>query len=242
MGTLISLRDAESRRQVERQLDLSSRLAALSRLTSGVAHEIKNPLNAMALQLEILRGKLASHEPEVDVIAGEIKRLDNVVKTFLNFNKPMELEAKPINLTQLVEEVVALVTPEARAKHVSIEAVLEGGLQINGDADMLKQAILNVINNGLEAMPDGGKLVVRTKWDGDDCQLEISDAGRRHSVQGPGSDLQFVFHYQEGRLRNRPGDHIPRGAIARRHHRLCERTWERHDVPAAFSGNARLPG
>src|SRR5262249_2412828 len=81
MGTLVTLRDVESRRQLERQLDISSRLAAISRLTGGVAHEIKNPLNAMALHLEVLRTRLGSPDPEVDVIGREIKRLDNVVKT-----------------------------------------------------------------------------------------------------------------------------------------------------------------
>ena len=177
LGTLVAIRDMESRKQLERQLDLSSRLGALSRLTSGVAHEIKNPLNAMALQLEVLRGKLRGEQPEVDVIAGEIKRLDNVVKTFLNFNRPIELEAKSINLTELVEEVIALVAPDARAKSVQIESIHEAGLMVNGDADLLKQAILNVVNNGLEAMPMGGQLAVRTTCDGDDCQVEISDAG-----------------------------------------------------------------
>ncbi|MBZ5611006.1 MAG: hypothetical protein LAP38_22305 [Acidobacteriia bacterium] len=177
LGTLVAIRDAESRRQIERQLDLSTRLAALSRLTSGVAHEIKNPLNAMALHLEVLRGKLDVEQPEVNVIASEIKRLDSVVKTFLNFNKPIELEATSINLSQLADQVIALVLPEARAKRVQIETALEDGLMINGDADLLKQAILNVINNGLEAMPEGGRLKVRTAWDGDDCQLEIADAG-----------------------------------------------------------------
>ncbi len=177
LGTLVAIRDVESRRQLERQLDLSSRLGALSRLTSGVAHEIKNPLNAMALQLEVLRGKLRGEQPEVDVIAGEIKRLDNVVKTFLNFNRPIELEAKAINLSELVEDVLALVSHEARAKNVQVESVLEEALMVNGDANLLKQAILNVVNNALEAMPKGGRLTVRTAWDGDDCQLEISDAG-----------------------------------------------------------------
>ena len=66
MGTLIEVRDMESRRQLERQLDFTSRLAALSRLTGGVAHEIKNPLNAMALQLELLKGKLDGEQPEVE--------------------------------------------------------------------------------------------------------------------------------------------------------------------------------
>ncbi|HYL34670.1 MAG TPA: ATP-binding protein [Bryobacteraceae bacterium] len=177
LGTLIAVRDAESRRQLERQLDLSSRLAALSRLTSGVAHEIKNPLNAMALQLEVLKGRLDGEQPEVDVIAGEIKRLDNVVKTFLNFNKPIEVQARPIDLSRLAEQVIALVSPEAQARQVDIQMSLEDGLVINGDADLLKQAILNVVNNGLEAMPEGGRLTVQTGWNGEDCQLTISDAG-----------------------------------------------------------------
>jgi PAS domain S-box-containing protein len=177
IGTLIAVRDVESRRQLERQLDLSSRLAAISRLTGGVAHEIKNPLNAMALQLEVLKSKLDGEQPEVEVISGEIKRLDNVVKTFLNFNKPVELEAQTIDLSRLVDEVIALVSPEAQAKHVEIETNLQPRTLINGDPDLLKQAILNIVNNGLEAMNDGGKLTVRTAWDGHECQLEIADAG-----------------------------------------------------------------
>jgi len=177
IGTLIEVRDVESRRQLERHLDLTSRLAALSRLTSGVAHEIKNPLNAMALQLELLKGKLEGEQPEVDVIAREIKRLDNVVKTFLSFNRPIELEAKRLDLNQLVGQVIDLVGPDAAAKQIRIEADLQAGMETRGDADLLQQAILNVINNGLEAMPEGGTLTVRTLRDGADCQLEIGDSG-----------------------------------------------------------------
>jgi PAS domain S-box-containing protein len=177
IGTLITLRDVESRQQLEVQLGISSRLAAISRLTSGVAHEIKNPLNAMALHLEVLKSKLDVQEPELDVISREIKRLDNVVKTFLNFNKPVVLQARPIDLNRVVEQVLALVLVEAQARHVALETGLNGKLWINGDPDLLKQAILNVVNNGLEAMPDGGKLAVRTEWNGNECGLTISDAG-----------------------------------------------------------------
>ncbi|HWY48475.1 MAG TPA: ATP-binding protein [Bryobacteraceae bacterium] len=177
IGTLITLRDVESRRQLEVQLGISSRLAAISRLTSGVAHEIKNPLNAMALHLEVLKSKLEVQEPELDVISGEIKRLDNVVKTFLNFNKPVVLQARPIDLNRIVEQVLVLVRVEAQARKIEMESTLTGKLWINGDPDLLKQAILNVVNNGLEAMKDGGKLGVRTEWGGDECQLTIRDAG-----------------------------------------------------------------
>lgn len=177
IGTLITLRDIESRRQLERQLDLSSRLAALSRLTSGVAHEIKNPLNAMALQLEVLKNKLGAPEPEVEVIGEEIRRLDKVVKTFLNFNKPIELQSRPIDLSQLVEQVLALVAPEAQTKGIALESALAPRMIINGDSDLLKQAILNIVNNAIEAMHEGGKLSATTSWDGQDCQLIIADAG-----------------------------------------------------------------
>jgi PAS domain S-box-containing protein len=177
LGTLITLRDIESRRQLERQIDVSSRLAAISRLTGGVAHEIKNPLNAMALHLEVLRGKLDGDQPEVDVIAGEIKRLDTVVKTFLNFTKPIDLNARPLDLKQVVEQVLALVSPDAEAKHIQIEAALEDRLWINGDVDLLKQAILNIVNNGLEAMLEGGKLSICTEWTGAECQTTIADDG-----------------------------------------------------------------
>jgi len=177
MGTLITIRDAESRRQLEVQLDISTRLAAISRLTGGVAHEIKNPLNAIALHLEVLRNKLDAEQPEVEVIMREIKRLDNVVKTFLNFNKPVEMHPHLIDLNDIVEQVLALVSVEAQSKRVQIESSLQPRLWINGDADLLKQAILNVVNNGLESMHEGGHLAIRTEWDGDECQITVSDDG-----------------------------------------------------------------
>lgn len=177
VGTLVKLRDLESRRQLERQLDVSSRLAAITRLTGGVAHEIKNPLNAIALHLEVLRSKLDSDQPELDVISREIKRLDNVVKTFLTFNRPIELQARPLDLAQVVEQVLALVSIDAKAKNIQVETALAGNLWLSGDPDLLKQAILNVVNNGLEAMAEGGKLLIRAEWVGDVCQIIIQDAG-----------------------------------------------------------------
>jgi signal transduction histidine kinase len=178
MGTLVTLRDIESRRQLEQQLDFSARLAAISRLTGGVAHEIKNPLNAMALHLEVLKGKLDGEQPEIEVIGREIKRLDTVVKTFLNFNRPVDLNYKPIDLNDLVKQVLALVSVDANAKNVALKTVLHAGqLWISGDPDLLQQAIINVINNGMEAMTGGGTLTTKTTNDGGQCQLTVSDAG-----------------------------------------------------------------
>jgi signal transduction histidine kinase len=178
IGTLVTLRDAETRRQLQLQLDVSSRLAAIGRLTAGVAHEIKNPLNAIALHLEVLKNKLDTGEPEIEVIAREIKRLDTVVKTFLSFNKPMELQARPIDLSQVAEEVVTLVAPDARRKNIDIQTDFSGEAWINGDSDSLKQAILNVIVNAVEALKDGGRIIVRTERMAGECQVSISDSGQ----------------------------------------------------------------
>jgi PAS domain S-box-containing protein len=177
LGTLITLRDADTRSQLAAQLDISSRLAALSRLTSGVAHEIKNPLNAIALHLEVLKSRLEDAEPEVGVISREIKRLDNVVKTFLNFNKPLELKLNSLNLTALVEDVATLVAPDAKSKGIAVETDLDSGAWVSGDQDLLKQAVLNVVVNAMEAMLDGGRLRIRTGIAGSESVITVADDG-----------------------------------------------------------------
>jgi signal transduction histidine kinase len=197
IGTLVTLRDVESRRQLEQQLDFSSRLAAISRLTGGVAHEIKNPLNAMALHLEVLRSKLDGQQPEIEVIGREIKRLDTVVKTFLNFNRPVDLNYTPIDFNHLVQEVLALVSVDASAKNVMLKTNLQEKLWINGDPDLLKQAILNVINNGLEAMTEGGTLTTKTFSDGNQCQLTVTDAGPGIAAEIQARVFQLYFTTKE---------------------------------------------
>jgi hypothetical protein len=178
---LLTLRDAETRRQLRSQLDISTRLAAISRLTGGVAHEIKNPLNAMALHLEILKAKLNGEqtvEKELKVIGGEIARLDRVVKTFLDFTRPVDLRLKDLDLAEIARQVVALVQPEAERGGVGVQ--LEGGagrMLVRADEDLLKQALLNVVHNGVEAMQPGGRLDIRLSRDGGDAVVTVTDRG-----------------------------------------------------------------
>ncbi len=176
-GTLVTLRDADTRHQVALQLDVSSRLAAVSRLTSGVAHEIKNPLNAMALHLEVLRSRLEGEDAEIDIISREIKRLDHVVKTFLNFNKPIHLQLTSVDLTMLAHDLAALVKPDAEAKGVAVTTELNGSLWINADQDLVRQAVLNIVMNGIEAMGEGGHLALRTAQVNAENVIMISDDG-----------------------------------------------------------------
>ena len=181
-GTLVTLRDAESRTQLETQLDVSRRVTAISRLTAGVAHEIKNPLNAMAVHLEILKSKAAGLDDttklELDVLEREIGRLDRVVKTFLDFTRPIELKMDAVDLGELASEVSGLVSLEAGRRRVVVDVPAgPNGVIVRGDRDLLRQALINIVVNGVEAMQNGGRLRIQTEGNGGECVLEVADEG-----------------------------------------------------------------
>lgn len=181
-GFLLTIRDAEAKLNLRRQLDVSQRLSALNSLTGGVAHEIKNPLNSIGLHLEILEARLGAAEPEVAdelrILREETRRLDRVVKTFLNFTKPVELKLAPVDLVSLLDGLMQFLAPEATLRNVQLS--LSGAVPeavFRGDADLLKQAFLNLLRNGLEAMPEGGPLTVRIAPDGANWLVSIADSG-----------------------------------------------------------------
>ena len=181
-GTMVTLRDAAPRRQIESHLDVASRLASISRLTSGAAHEIKNPLNSIALHLEVLKTKLdgssAGAAAEMEVIGREITRLDRVVKSFLDFTRPIDVKMEPVDLVRLLHEVTTLVRPDAGRRKVSVDLRTEANsAPIQGDRDLLIQAILNVVLNGVQAMEKGGRLEIRTKLESGEHLVTIRDQG-----------------------------------------------------------------
>lgn len=164
------------------ELDVATRLAAISRLTGGVAHEIKNPLNAISLRLDLLRARLGEPEEElvgeIDILSKEVRRLDRVVKTFLDFSRPVDVKLTEVDLVDIAREVADLTTPQAGLEkiHVWFEAAAEKAL-IRGDADMLKQAILNLVLNAIEAMKNGGNLWLRVSKAQNLVVLNVSDDG-----------------------------------------------------------------
>ena len=182
VGTLVTLRDAAPRRELESQLDISNRLASISRLTGGAAHEIKNPLNSIALHLEVLKSKLdgssAAVQGEIQVIAREITRLDRVVKSFLDFTRPVDLDFQHLDLVKLVEEVRTLVAPDAKRRNVEIVIRNEVDYApVEGDRDLLMQGILNVVVNGIDAMPEGGPLEIAVVRGGSEWLVTVRDQG-----------------------------------------------------------------
>ena len=128
-GMLIRLRDPEATRQIGRQLQTADRLSAISRLTGGVAHEVKNPLNAILMHVELAKIKLAQGDydviPQMDVVSSEILRLDRVVKTFLDFTRPVQLNLTDVPLADFVHELADLARPQAAAYDIGVSVEIE---------------------------------------------------------------------------------------------------------------------
>jgi signal transduction histidine kinase len=181
-GLLVRLRDPEAQRKIGRELQTADRLAAISRVSSGVAHEVKNPLNAILLHVEVAKARLARGDTDIsqqmDTISAEILRLDRVVKTFLDFTRPVELKLSNVSLGEFVEDVVNLARPQAEASKIRIDVVQEAdGVEIRVDRDLLKQALLNVVVNAIEAMPQGGELRFEAYAGEDTAEIRVSDTG-----------------------------------------------------------------
>jgi signal transduction histidine kinase len=191
VGVMLIVRNLEYLSQVQSTVRYSRKLAALGRLSAGVAHEVKNPLNAMMIHLELLRQQFSARSPvverrasvglsqgatalaavapqvneqalqHVEVIAAEIRRLDEVVQGFLKFTRPEDLKLQPVTLATLLDEVIPIVRPEAERTRVQLSVECDGALEVNGDPAMLRQAFLNLALNACQAMPQGGALTIR---------------------------------------------------------------------------------
>ncbi len=182
LGALLTLHDVESVREIESDLELSRRLAAIGRLTAGVGHEVKNPINAIVVHLELMRNKLGDTDHRamrhLEVIESEIQRLDRVVQTLVDFSRPVELQLKDQDLRRVVSAVLMLASANWRPRDVHVESDLpDRPVMARVDSDLLKQALLNVVLNGAQAMAEGGNLKVRLAEDGRMALFSIHDEG-----------------------------------------------------------------
>ena len=210
VGAMLVARNLGFMTQVHSTLNYSRKLAALGRLMAGVAHEVKNPLNAMTIHLELLRNKLAKQrEPvaagsrsfhtggnpdvdkHVDIITKEIQRLDQVLNGFLRFARPDELKLQPVHLADVVSDVVTTVTPEAEMRNVLVKSECPRDLaEIKADPAMLRQALLNLALNACQAMQDGGTLRIAChRGARGRIEVDVEDTG----VGIPPENLQKIF-------------------------------------------------
>ena len=225
VGAMLVARNLGYLTHVHSTLKYSRKLAALGRLMAGVAHEVKNPLNAMTIHLELLKQKLArqsapaaaahvgivgaSHvaagaaiegapvpktvdvEKHVNVIAQEIRRLDEVVVGFLKFARPDELKLQPVKMADLISDVATTVAGEAERGGVTIKMdCAPNSPEINADPGMLRQALLNLTLNAIQAMPDGGSVKLACHASSRNrAQIDVEDTG----VGIPPEHLSRIF-------------------------------------------------
>ncbi|HXN24089.1 MAG TPA: ATP-binding protein [Candidatus Dormibacteraeota bacterium] len=200
---LVTLRDLDSIETISTQLQVSERLAALGRVTAGVAHEVKNPLNSMRLWLENLKESLPQDQETpkqaLQVLDNEIDRLDNVVKRFLNFTRPVELHLEETPLADLLQEVLGVAGPQLERAKIQVATLLPCDVPpVNVDRPLIKQAIQNLVLNAVEAMPEGGKLSIVLSRRGDMAELSVGDTGRGISPEHRIRVFQLFFTTRPG--------------------------------------------
>jgi len=195
MGAVVLLKDLESIKTVQSLVSYSAKLAALGRLTSGVAHEVKNPLNAMMIHLELLKDRLDGASEDVQrslaVMGSEIRRLDRVVQGFLRFMRPQEIAFKTCDLNALLASVTALVEAEWQSRGVRFALDLDPALPaISADEELLRQAVMNLLQNACQAMPDGGVVTLRSERLGREAVcISVRDEGTGISPE----DVDKIF-------------------------------------------------
>ena len=181
LGALLTLHDLESVREIESELEVSRRIASIGRLTAGVGHEVKNPINAIVVHLELLRNKVHAGGDalrHLDIIQSEIRRLDRVVQTLVDFSRPVELQLKDQDLRAVVASVLMLASAEFQTRGITVESESPSrSVLCRVDADLLEQALLNVVLNGAQAMASGGALEVRLTEDGRWAYIRVRDHG-----------------------------------------------------------------
>ena len=160
--------------------------AEILRLASGLAHEIKNPLSTISLNVQLLAEDLDDVDSpaarraqrRIDVVQGECQRLLQLLDGFLAFAKARPGELKPGNLNTLIGEVLDFFEPEARQANIEVLRYLDPDLpSVLLDRQMLRGALLNLLINARQAMPNGGQLMLRTTYAGEQVQIHLIDNG-----------------------------------------------------------------
>jgi len=155
-------------------------------IAAGIAHEVRNPLNALQINLEILEEEISEIVPDrrshvfevIGKIAGELRSLDNFVTEFLRFARPPRLNREPVAVRLLLADLVTFIGPECSRKGVSLSLAAHGGPEtVVADGFQLKHAVLNLVLNALQATPKGGAIAIETGGDDRALEVRVRDGG-----------------------------------------------------------------
>jgi signal transduction histidine kinase len=193
-------RSLRASRQRARDVVRREKHAALGRLAAGVAHDVRNPLHSIGLTLQHLSDtcrpeageRAAEFDQAVDVMRGEIRRLDRLVGNFLRFAGGEARERRPVGLAQLLRDTADVVRKEAEWRGVEL-AVDPGPVEavVEVDAEAVRSSLLNLVLNSFEAMPDGGRLSLALSAGDAEAAIEVADTG----VGIPDADRDRVFDF-----------------------------------------------
>ena len=193
--------DVTGEQEMLRRTLRAERLAAVGTMAAGFAHEVRNPLNSASLQLTVLERRMDKGEVSretvrniTQIVKDEIQRLERMVRDFLAFAQPRPIEPRAMDINDLVRSVLQLEGPEAEVNQVKIETDLDPAVPaVAGDAERLRQVLLNLVRNALEAMPQGGRLILRSRpGAGETAEVDIEDTGAGFAEDLPVFDAFFT--------------------------------------------------
>ncbi len=192
-GWLLTIEDLTERVNLRQQMARMDRLASLGRMSAGIAHEVRNPLTGVSLLLDELHDRLLGQEKDQQLIRralGEIERLESLVNEMLHFSSPPTPKLAYGRIEKVVQDSLFLIRKQCQRQKVKLIEQFDDHLpEIMLDADRLKQVLLNLLNNALEAMPDGGELKIEVGTVKDEILIRVSDTG----VGIPAEKLPLIF-------------------------------------------------
>ena len=178
-GLSICFRDITEIKRLKEETACIDRLNMVGKLAAGMAHEVRNPMTAVRGLLQLLSSKeeYAKHNEYFTLMMGELDRANSIITNFLSLAKDKVVELKKQNLKEIVENLDPLIQAEAMASEMHIYMELEEVLDIPLDEEEIRQLILNLVRNSLQAMSPGGKMSIRTFMDNTEIVLTVQDDG-----------------------------------------------------------------
>jgi signal transduction histidine kinase len=175
---------AQQVRTLEAEVAHRERLSALGNMAATVAHEIRNPLNAVSMGLQRLKGEFRPTQDEeeyshfIELMRGEVHRLNSIVEEFLSLARPLDLKPEPVRIDELLREMALLAEGDAKSAKVEISIVAQRDLPLaRVDRNYFKQVLLNLILNGIQSMPQGGSLTLEAKAARGNLEVIVTDTG-----------------------------------------------------------------
>lgn len=184
VSVIAVFRDITESKAIEENMRRTEQMIAMGKLASAVAHEVRNPLNAISITAQRLDREFTTTEKNdvyrelTQMIKSESMRINRIIEDFLRFARPPKLNLQPVNIKNLLDEVILLIASQAEKNKVNINRQYSDIGIWSLDYEQMKQAILNLLINAIDAMPNGGTLSVKAYKEDDDLRIEISDTGK----------------------------------------------------------------